>query len=544
MKVGIPPLALLAFVLFCSLLGTVHAADPAGEVAFVSGPATATAPDGKTRVLQRADPVYPGDTVATSTGRVQLRFRDGGFVSLIPETSFKVEEFRWTGRTDGSESGVFRLLKGGLRALTGAIGKVNRGSYRLETVVATIGIRGTLFRAQLDDRGRLLVSVGFDPRDPSAVVVSNVAGSLVVDAGQNAVVESPDAAPRYTTEQPALAAAQTGESPATAAAEEEAEPVFQQADQVTPESVVETITESLDLAVSTRHSAGTGLRSNDPLELGSRLSQLSYRYLSAGTLFGVIHETPQESLRTVNPNLMLLVDDPTAAALAREYIDGARANNPHYDDLVAEVLAKPAQRTDEGGDDIVGWGRWVDGRQLVIDRDGGLYTAFVREYGLPYQSGHGVSLEIPDHAPAPVMAYYDFMGGTRSTSLSGATIGDGVVSGQLAVDFGANVMAVNNMVVRHGQDYAVGNFNAVPIFDDFYFSNSGGKVSAAAGPCISGNCYVRIRGAFGGNSPDHVPLRAGMSYDIGTNSTTGQGNPRDTLPDPIHGVAAFKRSSP
>jgi hypothetical protein len=40
---------------------------------------------------------------------------------------------------------VFNLLKGGFRAVTGAIGKRNHSSVTYKTAVATIGIRGTDF---------------------------------------------------------------------------------------------------------------------------------------------------------------------------------------------------------------------------------------------------------------------------------------------------------------------------------------------------------------------------------------------------------------
>src|SRR3546814_7082028 len=42
-----------------------------------------------------------------------------------------------------SKSGFFRLLKGGFRAVSGLIGRVDHEEYRVSTPVATIGIRGT-----------------------------------------------------------------------------------------------------------------------------------------------------------------------------------------------------------------------------------------------------------------------------------------------------------------------------------------------------------------------------------------------------------------
>jgi hypothetical protein len=45
--------------------------------------------------------------------------------------------------TGGVSRAFFSLVKGGFRAISGAIGKVNHGEYQISTPVATIGIRGT-----------------------------------------------------------------------------------------------------------------------------------------------------------------------------------------------------------------------------------------------------------------------------------------------------------------------------------------------------------------------------------------------------------------
>ncbi len=46
------------------------------------------------------------------------------------------------GDNDGS---ALKLVKGGLRALTGAIAKQNPDAYRVDTPVATLGVRGIEF---------------------------------------------------------------------------------------------------------------------------------------------------------------------------------------------------------------------------------------------------------------------------------------------------------------------------------------------------------------------------------------------------------------
>lgn len=114
-----------------------------GRVLISNGQLAAKQKDGSSRSLKRGSSIYEGDTVETKTGRSQLRFSDGSLVALRPNTSFKVEEYNYAGQQDGSEKGVYNLLRGGFRTISGAIGKLNKQNYRVKTPVATIGIRGT-----------------------------------------------------------------------------------------------------------------------------------------------------------------------------------------------------------------------------------------------------------------------------------------------------------------------------------------------------------------------------------------------------------------
>lgn len=124
---------------------TDYASDYAGKIIAHSGELFALNPQGQKRSLRRGSSVGTGDTIATKLARAQIRFSDGSLVALRPNTEFKIEEYHFNGAADGSEKGVYNLIKGGLRTLTGVIGKSNRQNYQLKTPVATIGIRGTDF---------------------------------------------------------------------------------------------------------------------------------------------------------------------------------------------------------------------------------------------------------------------------------------------------------------------------------------------------------------------------------------------------------------
>ena len=149
-----------------------------GKVQFVTGNVTAIDVNGTTRALTKGADIQNGDMIQTADGRAQVRFIDGGYMSFQPNTEFKVEDYHFSGQADGSEKGFFRLVKGSLRAITGLIGKSNKQAWRMNTPVATIGIRGTETLSEFKD-GVLRVTVG-----DGAAYLENSQGSLILYQGQ------------------------------------------------------------------------------------------------------------------------------------------------------------------------------------------------------------------------------------------------------------------------------------------------------------------------------------------------------------------------
>lgn len=193
-----PKALLVAFVSACYPLAGLAAV--AGKVEFSIGNVTAVGTDGRSRSLTKGEEISTGDTIQTGNGRTQVRFTDGGYISLMPNTEFKVNDYNYSGKADGTEKGFFGLVKGGLRALTGAIGHTNKKTYLVNTPVATIGIRGTEFLATMDDK--LMVRVG-----DGAVYIANDKGDIVLYKGQSGEVDGPDSAPQYTNDEPLVNAA-------------------------------------------------------------------------------------------------------------------------------------------------------------------------------------------------------------------------------------------------------------------------------------------------------------------------------------------------
>lgn len=118
-----------------------------GRVMLVQGELSVKDEAGRARKLLPGAPVYEGDTLMTDKkAYAVVAFLDESRVSLQENTRFLVEKFRYD-KAASQENAVLRLLKGGVRVVTGLIGRVNHDDYKFEVANATIGIRGTGFDA-------------------------------------------------------------------------------------------------------------------------------------------------------------------------------------------------------------------------------------------------------------------------------------------------------------------------------------------------------------------------------------------------------------
>ena len=116
-----------------------------GTVQHLSGTLSVQRADGSVRLLSEKSQVREGDTISTERDSyAQVKFTDGGQLTLRPNTQIKIQGYTFAEAEPQKDSFVFSLLKGGLRAVTGLVGKRgNRDSYQLRTATATVGIRGT-----------------------------------------------------------------------------------------------------------------------------------------------------------------------------------------------------------------------------------------------------------------------------------------------------------------------------------------------------------------------------------------------------------------
>jgi len=177
----------------------------AGQVTHLSGTLSAKKADGTAKLLAVKSDVQEGDLLTTEAGTyARVKFVDGGEIVLRPGSQLKIANYSYNETKPQSDNVFLSLLKGGLRAVTGLIGKRNHDAVSFSTATATIGIRGTHFGALLcnNDCGGVLTVSGQPPQNglhvdvaDGAVVVTNRFGSQVIDAGKFGFVLDASSAP-------------------------------------------------------------------------------------------------------------------------------------------------------------------------------------------------------------------------------------------------------------------------------------------------------------------------------------------------------------
>ncbi len=135
----------LAVGMFALSRNTFAATESAGKVSHLSGTLSVKKTDGTVRILSQKSDIAPGDTLTTEKDSyAQISFTDGSGATLRPNTQLKIQDYRYVKEEPKEDSMFFRLLKGGLRTVTGLIGKRgNQNAYKIGTTTATIGIRGS-----------------------------------------------------------------------------------------------------------------------------------------------------------------------------------------------------------------------------------------------------------------------------------------------------------------------------------------------------------------------------------------------------------------
>jgi len=160
------------------------------RIMFLRGVVTATdeitqAP----RILRKNSRVEAGDLLETGPkGLIKIMYPDSSMIFLKSSSKLKLQAISYDKDNAKDDEIVVDMLKGGLRAFSGAIGKRNPEKIRYNTTVSTIGVRGTAIR--LEEQGDDEWSVVFDIGSGYA---SNDAGVVDIDLDNALTVSSTQA---------------------------------------------------------------------------------------------------------------------------------------------------------------------------------------------------------------------------------------------------------------------------------------------------------------------------------------------------------------
>ncbi|MCA1773285.1 MAG: FecR domain-containing protein [Halomonas sp.] len=180
----------------------VWANNPAGEIMFIHGDASIER-DGERTAAERGDDIFAGDTFHTeSASTLQIRYSDGGTKAIQPESTYTLESYNEDpdNPEDSEQSG--ELVRGGLRAVTGLIGRNAPENVSHKTPVATMGIRGTSFQLVHVPEGETppipgMATGSYLYVESGMLSMSTDAGERIVRPGQVVFSAAADATPEF-----------------------------------------------------------------------------------------------------------------------------------------------------------------------------------------------------------------------------------------------------------------------------------------------------------------------------------------------------------
>ena len=188
-------------LLFAALLfggSMAWAAQVAGTVTHLSGPLLARKADGTVKILAQKSEVENGDTLVSEKNTyAQLKFIDNSEITLKPNTTFKIENFEFDEGKPAGDHASFSLVRGGLRSITGLLGKRNKEKFALKTPTATIGIRGTTFIADYVEPNETAVAAlqAYLQASTAALGANGTAGVVPLQLAQGPIPKGPGLAP-------------------------------------------------------------------------------------------------------------------------------------------------------------------------------------------------------------------------------------------------------------------------------------------------------------------------------------------------------------
>lgn len=566
-------------------------ADEAGKVLMAIGEVKAVR-KGQSIPLTRGASIQAGDSLITGiASNAQVRMSDGAIIALRAQTEFKIDEYKYNGKQDGSEKASLSLVKGGVRAVTGAIGQQNKDNLQVNAVVATVGIRGTGFNinyceANCFNQNKTPAKDGlYAGVFEGQITVKNEATTDTLGVNQFLYVADKNTAPvRLSTPPNFLPDPLSGQKAAKKDKSNAAEipslnaaiiPPREAADsQVSPpfspltnlmgitinQAPAITVTGSFDPPTNWYNKIGLG----DGSSLLTASSYVNYLQLAETWPAGTpVDGLPPNNIggalqnESPNPTQIAVLNGGVAAGQGFSVVsavDGGQsqisllppptfvATDPlgfAYSPSVAVNFQKGNAQQLEGGSygGVVSWGRWGNGVMQQISAYGDPRGS---EINLPAGSGFhyivGSLANISGLVNTNTTYTFNLVGATTPTAVANSSTQGNwfVTGGTLTANFASSTKAISgNLSLFTTQTGGYGNYNMA-------FSSPGAITTAAQTPVItavskingtlatcSGSCAGTGNTALYG--ANNNPQAAGLSYNFNTGSNI------------VQGVAVFKR---
>ena len=200
-------ISLLVLSLLLIFSSVSFAETEVGRVTNLSGPLFAKKADGTTKVLSTNSAVEQGDTLVTEKKTyARIKFTDNSEINMRPGTQLNVSQYTFDQAKPIEDKVVMNLVKGGMRAVTGMIGKRgDQDSYKLMTTTAVAGVRGTTYEVKICEGNCGSIPNGLYLFVLEGIVnVSNNAGSQNLNAGQYMYVQTAASIPKILPGNPGI----------------------------------------------------------------------------------------------------------------------------------------------------------------------------------------------------------------------------------------------------------------------------------------------------------------------------------------------------
>jgi FecR protein len=425
-------LAPTAALLAVAAVWPLHSLAAAGVAQFTVGEVSVTR--GRTaNPLLKGSTVESGDAITTGTqGLAQIRFTDGGLVAIQPNSKFNIRNY-----ADASDarrdSFLVDLLEGGMRAITGLIGKRNRDNYKVFTSTATIGIRGSAFYLAYNPDGSLSVA-----NEQDEIEVCTNAGCVGLTVGEAARVTSNTTRPVRTNARVSLPIPPLMQDPLVAA---------NQANGTGTSLVV----------------PGT-VPPVTPAPVNATLNDLKLAVMNGGgdALFDGFSSFGNNTTSDPVTDAVVPANDPTVFASSQV--------TSHASTSAAATLAKTGSAPGSYGTvgavtdtDFIGWGYWVTGQKSATPPASPLTENLTDVHyivgratpanQMPITGTAGYSL-IGGSAPTATLNGVTQAGTLLPTSTLSADFSVGSVQVDIRTQFGASTLAIQGPAFINGSTFS------------------------------------------------------------------------------------------